>query len=182
MLPYFRTAGEVEAFVQLVKGRAWVIILIETGAAVVRIREILAVPGIDEVMLGLNDLRLELAVQSHFEVLASPLVDLLAHEVHRADLPLAIGGLASPTDPSLAIPPDLVFAQYPRLGATGAWVSRSFFVSVLSDQDFRCSIALIRQRLTAWSLAPPQALEDARRELAERARELALVRRGRHTI
>ena len=74
MLPYFRTAEEVATFVRLVDRRAHITALLETAPAILRIRDILAVPGIDEVMIGLNDLRLEFRVRSHFEILAAPLL------------------------------------------------------------------------------------------------------------
>ena len=105
MLPFFRTADEVNVFVRLVRGRAHVILLFETAAAIVRVRDILAVPGVDEVMFGLNDLRLQLGAYNHFEVLVSPLMDFLAGEVQRRGLPLAADGIAQahqcrPADPS----------------------------------------------------------------------------------
>jgi hypothetical protein len=177
MLPYFRTAEEVEIFCRFVRGRARIVILLETAAAVLRIRDVLAVRGIDEVMLGLNDLRLQFGVASHFEVLVSPVVDMVAAEVHRAGLPLAVGGVAR-KDQSLPIPPPLVHAQYPRLGASGAWLSRSFFHGVGPDSDMRQAVCDLREDLTAWSHAPAQDLQRARTELAERARHLAAQRRG----
>jgi len=170
MLPYFRTAAEVETFVRLVDGRASVMILVETAAALVRIREILAVPGVQEVMVGLNDLRLELGVRNHFEVLVSPLMDAMAREVNAAKLPFSIGGVGRVDDVSLPVSPDLVLAQYPRLGATGAWISRSFFEGVGANWDFGDAVAAVRQRLTEWAKASPEALEQARDELAEHAR------------
>ena len=170
MLPFFRTAHEVETFVRLVDGRAHVTLLLETPPAVVRIREIVAVPGVREIMIGLNDLRLAFGVSSHFEVLASPLLDGLAGEVRRAGLIFSVGGVARPDDGSLPISPDLVLAQYPRLNATGAWVARSFFRGMPPDRDFAGAIASLRRRLTEWAAATPEALEQARRELAERAR------------
>jgi HpcH/HpaI aldolase/citrate lyase family len=126
MLPFFRTPEEVDTFARLVRGRAKVMILVETAASVVRIRQILSVSGIDEVMFGLNDLHLQLDVSNHFEVFASPLLDGLASEVQAVGLPLSIGGVARVDDTDLPIPPDLVYAQFPRLGATGAWIARSF--------------------------------------------------------
>lgn len=103
MLPYFRTAEEVEYFVRRVGARAETVILLETGPAVLRIREILAVRGIGEVMFGLNDLRLQFGVSSHFEVLTSPLISLLGAEVCAVGLPLSIGGVARQrTCPSVA--------------------------------------------------------------------------------
>jgi hypothetical protein len=173
MLPYFRTAAEVETFVRQIKGRAAAIVLVETASALVRIREILAVPGIDEVMAGLNDLRLELGVHNHFEVLASPLLDTLAREVRNADLAFSVGGVARPGDLSLPVSPELIFAQYPRLGATGAWISRSFFLNAPPDWDFAAAVPQVRRRLDEWAAAPAESLERARQELAERARDMA---------
>jgi citrate lyase beta subunit len=170
MLPYFRTAGEIETFVRLVDRRASVMILVETASALVRIREILAVPGVQEVMVGLNDLRLELGVRNHFEVLVSPLMDAVASEVHRAKLPFSVGGVARVDDVSLPVSPDLILAQYARLGATGAWISRSFFEQVPSDWDFGAAVSSVRRRLSEWASASPEAWTRARDELAEHAR------------
>jgi hypothetical protein len=173
MLPFFRSAGEVDKFVRMVARRARTIILVETGAALVRIRDILAVPGVDEVMAGLNDLRLELGVESHFEVLSSPVLDGLAAEVRRAGLPFSVGGVARPSDASLAVSPDLVLAQYPRLHATGAWLSRSFFKGMPQIWDFASALTAVRRRLTEWSLASEDDLEQARLQLAASSRALA---------
>ncbi len=174
MLPFFHRAAEVEAFVRLVDQRAKIVVLLETAAAALRIRDILAVPGIDEVMFGLNDLRLQFGVANHFEVLASPLLDALAAEVRRAGLPLAVGGLARADDTRLPVAPDLVYAQYPRLGATGAWVSRSFFQGTPPGWELVPAIAALRRRLDEWAQASPQALERARGDLAEQARGMIL--------
>src|SRR5262245_23603373 len=62
MLPHFRSAEEVAVFVRAIRGRAVVQILVETALAAASIRQILAVHGIDEVMIGLNDLRMQLAL------------------------------------------------------------------------------------------------------------------------
>jgi citrate lyase beta subunit len=169
MLPSFRTADEVSEFIRIVGRRARVMILVELAPAVTRIREILAVPGIDEVMIGLNDLRLELGVANHFEVLASPLIDMLAAEVRRKGLPLGIGGVGRVDDASLPVPSDLVHAQYPRLGASGAWIARSFFKTQNRNVDFGRQVQAIRKRLNDWAQAPPDVLERAREDLARLA-------------
>lgn len=183
MLPSFRTAGEAATFVRAVRSRARASILVEMAPAVVRIREILDVPGIDEVMIGLNDLHLQCGVANHFEVLASPLIDMLAAEVLRKGLPLAIGGVGRAGDTAMPIPTDLVYAQYPRLGATGAWIARSFADSELSPDEFQAVILALRKRLNHWAAAPIEDLERARAELARHA---ALwrpaLRRARHSI
>jgi citrate lyase beta subunit len=168
MLPGIRTSADVQHFVRLVAGRATVSILIELAPAVVRIREILQTPGVDEVMLGLNDLHLQLGAANHFEVLASPVVDMLASETRRRGLPLMIGGLGRPDDPRLPIPADLVCAQYPRLGATGAWIARSF-EDADGPPDYAAEVSRLRERLSQWASSSPEALEEARAELARRA-------------
>ncbi len=169
MLPFFRTAREVEAFVRLVDERAQIVILLETASALVRIRDILSVSGLCEVMIGLNDLRFELAVDNHFELLASPLLDFIASEVRRAGLVFSVGGVARPEDSSLPIAPDLVLAQFPRLGATGAFLSRSFFRGIALDGDVDRSILSLRRRLTEWAAESPESWERARKKLAEHA-------------
>lgn len=171
MLPSFRTAAEAATFARTVRGRARAVLLAELAPAVVRIREILEVRGVDEVMLGLNDLRLQLGVENHFEVLASPLIDMLAAEVLRKGLPLAIGGVGRVGDTTVPVPPDLVYAQYPRLGATGAWLARSFINAVPSPGGLNDAILALRNRLNEWAASPLEDLERARRELARCAAE-----------
>jgi citrate lyase beta subunit len=166
MLPYFSTVHEVERFIQAVDGRASAVILVEQAAAVARIRDILAVGGIDEVMLGLNDLHLQFRVRNHFEMLVSPVVDMLASEVHAKGLPLAIGGVARADDASLPVSGDLVLAQYPRLGATGAWIARSFLSNLPASVSLADAVGALRNRLEEWACAPADTLTGARAELA----------------
>ena len=175
MLPSFSTTWEVERFVTSVRGRAHVVILVEQAAAVARIREILSVPGVDEVMLGLNDLRLQFSVANHFEMLASPVVEMVASEVRSHGLPLSIGGVGRVGDDSLPVPVDLVLAQYPRLGATGAWLSRSF-CRAAAGVEFATAVAELRARLTEWSDVSPRALARACAELASAAAEWTPVK------
>jgi hypothetical protein len=173
MLPYFQSADEVRRFVDMVGGRARVAILVETAPALVRIRSILDVPGIDEVSLGFNDLRHDLRAANHFEVMASPLVDVVAAETIARGLPLSMGGIARGDDTSLPMPPDLVYAQYPRLHARGAWLARSFLRVDFDARTFEQDVQALRARLNYWGAASTETLEAARRELALRASLLA---------
>jgi hypothetical protein len=173
MLPNFQTADEVALFVKLVRRRARTIALVETAPAIARIRDILAIRGVDEVMAGLNDLHLQLCVSNHFEVLASPIMDMLASEVRRRGLPFSFGGVGRAGDTTLPVPPDLVYAQYPRLGATGAWIARVFTTATPLEWNFADEVAALRKRLAEWSAAPPEALERAREDLAHAAAKWA---------
>jgi hypothetical protein len=173
MLPYFQSADEVRRFVDIVGGRARVAILVETAPALVRIRSILDVPGIGEVSLGFNDLRHDLRVANHFEVMASPLVDAVAAEANARGLPFSMGGIARCGDTGLPIPPDLVYAQYPRLHARGAWLARSFLRADAGARTFSQDIQALRARLDYWGAASAETLEAARGELSRRASLLA---------
>jgi citrate lyase beta subunit len=165
MLPFYTTPFEVETFVKLVDGRAKPVILLETAAAAACLRETLSVGGFTEVMVGLNDLSLSLGLRSPFDVVVSELLSRLADSVLAAGLRFGFGGLARIDDPQLPLSADLVAAQYPRLGATAAWLSRSFF-RVLKPDDLGVEVHKLRGRLDHWSNQPPAVLDARRDELA----------------
>ncbi len=165
MLPFFTTAVEVERFVRLVDGRARVVLLLETAAAVVRLHDILAVAGIDEVMVGLNDLHLSTGVGNPFELVAADLMTLVSEQVRGRGLPFGFGGVARAGDDSLPIPADLVLAQHARLRSSRAWLSRSFFAALPETADLGSEIEKLRQRLAYWFAQPEAALERQRDRL-----------------
>lgn len=169
MLPMFRTAEEVERFVELVGGRARVVLLLETTEAARRIEEIAAVPGVEEVHLGLNDLSLELGLPNRFSVLATDLVDRVAAAVSARGLRFGAGGIGRVDDPGLPVPGDLIYAQFARLRASAALISRSFLAPDPRAVDLRREVDRSRRRLAEWALRPAAELEAARRELSERA-------------
>ena len=170
MLPFFVGASEVDRFVRLVGGRAHVVLLLETMAAVVRLPEILAVDGVDEVMVGLNDLRLSAGVESPFEIVASDLMTAIADRVRERGCAFGFGGLARAGDAALAVPPDMVMAQHARLGSTSAWLARSFFRDDCERLDLAHEVAALRARLAFWMLQPPDVLAIERDRLRRQLR------------
>lgn len=131
MLPYFKTADEVRTFVALVSGRAKTLLLLETPEAAEHIDEILAVEGIDEVHIGLNDLSLGYGMKFMFEPLANGMVDRLAEKLRDKGIPFGFGGIASLGKGML--PAERVICEHYRLGSTAAILSRSF-----------CNVAMIQ--------------------------------------
>ena len=83
MLPFFKTVEEVRTFVRLVGGRAKTMLLLETPEAVEIVDEILEVPGIDEIHIGLNDLSLGYGMKFMFELLADGTVERLCFKFRR---------------------------------------------------------------------------------------------------
>lgn len=124
MLPFFTTAAEVQRFVALVGGRARTCLLMETMAAVQAVDEILDVPGVDVVHVGLNDLHIERGTRFMFQFLADGSMDALAARFRARGTVFGFGGMARIGD--LMPPAERILAEHVRLGSTGVILSRSF--------------------------------------------------------
>ncbi len=124
MLPYFKTAAEVEKFVRLVDGRARTLPLLETREAAENVDEILQVDGIDEIYIGLNDMSLSYGYKFMFQLLANGTVDRLAGKFREKGLPFGFGGIASLEGGLL--PGAYVLKEHYRLGSSRVILSRSF--------------------------------------------------------
>ena len=134
MLPYFKTVEEVSTFLRLVNGRAATLLLVETPAAVELLDEILALEGVDEVLVGLNDLSLGYGKKFMFELLADGTVEQICVKCRLKGIPYGFGGIAAPGKGML--PAERVIAEHYRLGSTCAILARSFCnTSVVTDID-----------------------------------------------
>lgn len=171
MLPMVATADEAAAFVELVAGRAHVVLLVERREALDRLEDLLAVDGVNEVHVGLNDLALSLQLPNRWLLLADDRMREIGDRVRAAGLRFGLGGVGRVGDDHLPIPTDLVYAEYARTGATAALLSRSFHTDDPSQLPH--DIARLRQRIAEWFAAPPQAVAAAHMELGRRARQAA---------
>lgn len=124
MLPYFKTAAEVGTFLQIINGRARNVLLLETPEAVEALDEILRLPGIDEIHIGLNDLSLGYGLPFMFQLLADGTVERLCLKLREAGVPYGFGGIASPGKGLL--PAERIIREHYRLGSTRVILSRSF--------------------------------------------------------
>ena len=124
MLPFFKTVDEVKKFIGYVNGRAKTLLLVETVEAANLIDEILEVPGIDMIHLGLNDLHLEMGMKFMFELLADGTVERLGNKIKAKGIPFGFGGIATLDGGEL--PGSMVLKEHVRLGSSMVIVSRSF--------------------------------------------------------
>ena len=124
MLPFFKTVEEVKKFIGYVNGRAKTLLLVETIEAANIIDEILEVPGIDMIHLGLNDLHLEMGMKFMFELLADGTVERLGNKIKAKGIPFGFGGIATLDGGEL--PGSMVLKEHVRLGSSMVIVSRSF--------------------------------------------------------
>ena len=134
MLPYFKAVDEVKTFIDLVDGRAKTMLLVETPEAVEIIDDILALDGIDEIHIGLNDLSLGYGMKFMFELLADGTVEWLCSKFRAKGIPYGFGGIAALGKGML--PAERVIREHYRLGSTRVILSRSFCnTSIVTDMD-----------------------------------------------
>jgi 2-keto-3-deoxy-L-rhamnonate aldolase RhmA len=124
MLPFFKTVVEVKQFIGYVNGRAKTLLLVETVEAANLIDDILEVPGIDMIHLGLNDMHLQLGMKFMFELLADGTVENLGKKIKAKGIPFGFGGIA--TLDGGAMPGSMVLKEHYRVGSSMVIVSRSF--------------------------------------------------------
>lgn len=132
MLPYFKTVNEVKQFISYVGGRAKTLLLMETPEAVELVDEIIAIPGIDEIHLGINDMSLGYKKTFMFELLSDGTIERLCLKFKYAGIPYGFGGIASIGTGKL--PAESILKEHYRLGSTMVILSRSF-CNINKDTD-----------------------------------------------
>lgn len=124
MLPYFKTVDEVRSFLGIVNGRVRTCLLLETPEAAELADEILDLPGIDEVHIGLNDMSLGYRMKFMFELLADGTVEKLCRKCAQRGISYGFGGIAALGRG--ALPAEYVIMEHYRLGSGCVILSRSF--------------------------------------------------------
>ena len=177
MLPYFKTVEEVKTFIHLVNGRAKTLLLLETVEAANLIDDILEVPGIDMIHLGLNDMHLELGMNFMFELLADGTVERLGDKIKAKGIPFGFGGIA--TLDGGALQGSMVLKEHVRLGSSMVIVSRSFCnTEIVTDLNevkriFDTGISGLRALEKEASQADTAFLEENRKAVVAAVNKIA---------
>ena len=177
MLPYFKTVEEVKTFIHLVNGRAKTLLLLETIEAANLIDDILEVPGIDMIHLGLNDMHLELGMNFMFELLADGTVERLGDKIKAKGIPFGFGGIA--TLDGGALQGSMVLKEHVRLGSSMVIVSRSFCnTEIVTDLNevkriFDTGISGLRALEKEASQADTAFLEENRKAVVAAVNKIA---------
>ena len=124
MLPMVIDAEDVKMLVEYVDGRAKVMPMIETAQALARIDDIVAVDGIDEIYIGLNDLHISMGLTFMFELLSGGLVEYATKKIKDAGIKFGFGGIAKIGEGIL--PAEAILAEHYRLGSNSVILSRTF--------------------------------------------------------
>ena len=124
MLPMWKNAADVKRFLQCVDSRAKNCLLLENSDAVSNLDDVLALDGIDEIYIGLNDLHLSMKRNFRFELLADGTVDDIVKKISAKGIPYGFGGIGRIG--SGLLPADLILAEHYRLGSSSVILSRTF--------------------------------------------------------
>ncbi len=156
MLPMVYDDEDVKTFVNLVDGRAKIVPMIETAQSMARLDDILAVDGVDEIYIGLNDLHISLGLSFMFEILSGGLMDYMAQKINAKGIAFGFGGMAKIGEGML--PAEKILAEHYRLGSSSVILSRTFRNEVDADGkpilNLKEEIAKIRtceQRISNWT-------------------------------
>lgn len=164
MLPYFHSANQVKDFVEIVDGRASVIALVETGAAVQGISEIVEISGVSEIYIGLNDLHRDLNMRHMFQPLASGVVDHVSKVCLASGKPFGFGGIGRIGTGE--VPAEFILAEHRRLGSGMVILSRSFHCrssclgEVMTRLDMPREIKAIRDAWLQYAKLTTAELND----------------------
>jgi 2-keto-3-deoxy-L-rhamnonate aldolase RhmA len=170
MLPMFRRTAELKKFAAHVAGRAGIIPLVETLEAVGRLSDIVKVPGVSEIYIGLNDLHIELGQTFIFESLANGTLDRITRVIRNAGIPFGFGGIARMGEGLLHA--EMVLGEHLRLGSSSVILSRTFHrhgtgkSELIDQQEFKAEISKLREKEAELMRRTPEQQETDRHLLA----------------
>lgn len=156
MLPMFTTANEAQRFVSMVGGRAKTQLLVETPQALVRIDDVVAVPGVDEIYIGLNDLHLGMGLRFMFELLSGGIIEYLAGKINKAGIRFGFGGIARLGQGM--VDSSLILAEHFRLNSQMVILSRDFHAHAKNYLDLARNMDLKQEvlKLSVYLNSLPQ--------------------------
>ncbi len=185
MLPMVQNAAVAAAFVEMVRGRATTSLLLETKSVLEEIHRVVTVEGVDEIHIGLNDLRLSCGYANIFSAVATGLIDQASEVVRCAGIRFGFGGMVSPDRGRLPISPDRVIGEHVRLGSTHALLGRSFRARYQGSpspellKEFGEDIRAIRRCYSCWSERSKKELKANHLRLAAAVKTIENASEGR---
>ncbi len=148
MLPMFRSVEEIDWFCQRVNHRAKVVLLVETVEAMTNLSQIVRIPGVTQIHIGLNDLHLELKLNFMFELMSNGMVEKMAQICRNANLPFGVGGISTMDQGKVS--GKLVLSEHARLGSEWVILSRSFhqLATNLAELQARINLPLELEKIS----------------------------------
>lgn len=164
MLPMWKSTEEVKAFFDCVGGRTATTLLLETKEAAECLDEVLTLPGLDEIHIGLNDLHLSYGLTFMFQLLSNGTVEKLCQKMKKAGIRYGFGGIARIGEGML--PADSIVLEHYRLGSTRTILARAFCnTEIVADEAeiekvFKENVANLRAFESGIDLADKARFEE----------------------
>ncbi|MDK9781004.1 aldolase [Vibrio sp. B172a] len=170
MLPMAFDSKDAQDFVNMVDGRARTIVMIETAQAMSRIDDLIAVKGIDEFFIGLNDLKISLGLNFMFEVLSSGLVEYMIDKIIMSGSVVGFGGIAKLGEGDL--PAELILSEHVRLNSHSVILSRTFkndkSVSTSTEKvDLKLEVSKMKKKYNDLKIISKHELLVNKKELKD---------------
>lgn len=169
MLPMWKTAAEVDAFLKTVNRRVATTLLLETKEAVECLDEVLKNPLVEEIHIGLNDLHLSLGLDFMFETLANGLVEEICQKIAAHGIPYGFGGIAKIGHGD--VPAEYILEEHIRLNSSMVILSRSFYDANKNvdlqyiEKEFFENVKQVRDYESYASAKAPQELEENKKRI-----------------
>lgn len=175
MLPMWKSLEDVSTFLNLVNNRCHTMLLLETKEAEECLSQVLRLPGIDRIHIGLNDLHLSYGKKFMFEMLADGTVERICKEIQKTKVPYGFGGIGRIGGGQL--PADHILGEHIRLGSSAVILSRSFCdlrTVNISDAKaiFSGGVHDLQERMKIWAAADEAALEANRQQLCREVEQI----------
>lgn len=164
MLPMYRNAEDAKRFLDCVDGRVNTVLLLETIEAEKNLDETLAVDGVEEIHIGMNDLHLQYKMRFMFELLSNGTIENISKKIKSAGKKFGFGGVAQLNQGML--PARFILAEHYRMGSSAVILSRAFVHHTLltdpkvAEEEFGVGMKAIREYEDWLSKQPPEFFEQ----------------------
>ena len=176
MLPMWKSEQEVAHFLELVNGRCQTVLLLETKEAEDCLDEVLKLPSLDKIHIGLNDLHLSYGKTFMFEMLADGTVEHICRKLKVAGIPYGFGGIGRIGEGML--PAEHILGEHIRLDSQMVILSRSFCnveragsLDCIKDA-FDKGVAALREREAAYQGMSSDKLEENRLKMCNEVAQI----------
>lgn len=140
MVPMFRDVDEIARACEAASDRAVMVPLFETAEAAAVAGAVMALDGVGEAYVGLNDLALSFGQRFLFRAMLDERFGTLCEVLRGSGKPFGIGGIGRMGTGN--VPADLLLGEYLRRGASRVILSRAFRDGAESLEDVRSAIDL----------------------------------------
>lgn len=171
MLPMWKSVDDVRTFVKYIGGRVETLLLLETKEGRECLDDVLEIPGIYRIHIGLNDLHLSYGMTFMFELLADGTVDEICDKIKAKGILYGFGGVARVGEGQL--PAERIIMEHHRLGSSMVILSRNFCdVNKCKDIDevesiFKNNVFKLREFEKKAALATPEEFTKNHKEIVK---------------